>query len=129
MNASKPKPPTEHAEQVAFIAWCKLSGYPYSMIYAVPNGGQRNVIVATKLKAEGVTAGIPDLFLPHAAHGYHGLYIEMKRIGGKVTPEQKTRMAELSKEGYSAVVCHGADEARRAILDYVEGVNLGQFGV
>jgi hypothetical protein len=47
------------------------------LLYAVPNGGDRNLRVPRKLKAEGVMAGVADLCLPAARRGYHGLYLEI----------------------------------------------------
>lgn len=77
---------------------------------------------AAKLKGEGVRAGVPDLCLPVSRGGYHGLYIELKRIsGGRVSPEQRKWLESLRQEGYMAVVCHGWDEARHTIESYLDG--------
>lgn len=58
-----------------------------------PNGGRRNKAEAAKLKAMGVRKGIPDLFLPIPRQGYHGLYIETKKIkNGKVSPDQQKKI-------------------------------------
>ena len=52
------------------------------------------MIVASKLKAEGVLSGVPDLHIPIAKKGYNGLYIELNKNGkaGKVSDNQKTIM-------------------------------------
>ncbi|MGH9837274.1 MAG: hypothetical protein ACREEM_00645 [Blastocatellia bacterium] len=48
------------------------AAYPVlKLLYAVPNGGDRNLYVARKLKAEGVMAGVADLCLPAARRGCH----------------------------------------------------------
>src|SRR5699024_10256580 len=76
---------TEHDEQVQLIRWAGLArgAYPaLRWLHAVPNGGARNIVVARKLKAEGVQRGVPDLCLPVPRGPYHGLYIELKRAGG-----------------------------------------------
>src|SRR5699024_826416 len=73
---------TEHDEQVQRIRWAGLArgAYPaLRWLHAVPNGGARNIVVARKLKAEGVQRGVPDLCLPVPRGPYHGLYIELKR--------------------------------------------------
>jgi hypothetical protein len=57
----------ERQHQVALIRWVKAieDAYPVlKLLYAVPNGGDRNLYVARKLKAEGVRAGVADLCLP-----------------------------------------------------------------
>ena len=117
--------PTEHEEQKTLIEWAELqrkANPELKMLYAIPNGGHRNKIVATKLKAEGVKSGVPDMCLPVPRGGYHGLYIELKRLrGGRVSAEQKIWIDCLEKQGYQAIVCNGWFEARTAILDYLEG--------
>src|SRR5262249_51567613 len=50
----------ERPHQVALIKWVRTvkDTYPVlKLLYAVPNGGDRNIRVARKLKAEGVLAG------------------------------------------------------------------------
>src|SRR3990167_7125439 len=58
----------EHQIAVAFTMWWaynnKRLGVPdVRLLFAIPNGGLRNIRVAMNLKAEGVRAGIPDYFL------------------------------------------------------------------
>lgn len=38
--------------------------HPDILAIHIPNGGSRNVIEAKKLKRMGVTAGVPDIFIP-----------------------------------------------------------------
>ena len=105
----------ERPHQVALIKWVRSvkDAYPVlKLLYAVPNGGDRNLRVARKLKAEGVLAGVADLCLPAARRGYHGLYIEMKSEEGVATKEQKEFLRGVSGEGYCAVIAQGVDEAR-----------------
>ena len=102
--------PSEHAEQVAFVHWFRLQ-HPTALIFAIPNGGNRNIVTAGKLKAEGVTPGVPDLFIP----GWR-MFIEMKRRkGGRVTPEQKRVMAHLVGCGYRCIVAKGCEDAIKQI--------------
>jgi VRR-NUC domain-containing protein len=113
----------ERPHQVALIKWVRAvnGAYPVlKLLYAVPNGGDRNLRVARKLKAEGVLAGVADLCLPAARRGYHGLYIEMKSEKGSATKEQKNFLRGVSAEGYCAVIAHGVDEAK-AILEWYVG--------
>jgi len=119
---SKPPVPTEHAEQVALIRWFDLQ-YPAlrGRLAACPNGGQRNVIVATKLKAEGVRPGYPDLNLLTPRHGFAGLFIELKRVkGGSLSPDQASWLEFLAEQGFLAVICKGADAAKATITDYLK---------
>ena len=111
---------TEHEIQVACVNYFRLR-YPKGLIYAIPNGGQRNVIVASKLKAEGVLSGVPDLHIPIAKKGFHGLYIELKNgKAGKVSDNQKTIMEKLQIEGYRCEVCRSLGEFRNVVDDYMK---------
>jgi len=114
----------EHQEQSALIRWSKAQAKTIpelKLLFAIPNGGHRHIAVATKLKAEGVKKGVPDLFMPVAKGGYNGLFIEMKRQkGGTVSPEQKQWHADLQEQNYRVDVCHGWDSARETILEYLK---------
>ena len=112
----------ERPHQVALIKWVRAlqDTYPVlKLLYAVPNGGDRNLRVAKKLKAEGVLAGVADLCLPTARRGYHGLYIEMKSEEGLATEEQKEFLRGVSGEGYCAVIAQGVDEAKATLEWYL----------
>ena len=63
---------------------------------------------------------VPDVCLPVASHNFHGLYLEMKYGRNKATPEQEAFMAGLRQQGYKTAVCHGAEEAKAEILDYLQ---------
>src|SRR5262245_61621584 len=112
----------ERAHQVALIKWVRAvkDAYPVlKLLYAVPNGGKRNLRVARKLKAEGVLVGVADLCLPAARRGYHGLYLEMKSEEGMATEEQKEILRGVSGEGYDADIAHGVDEAEATLEWYI----------
>lgn len=122
---------TEHAHQVALFMWIALpeqrQRYPeLQWLFAIPNGGERGKGVAGRLKAEGVKPGVPDLCLPLARHGVHGLYVELKRpksVGrteGVVSSFQKQWHAALKNNGYGVAVCYGWIEARDCLIRYLE---------
>lgn len=116
--------PTEDEEQIAVMSWAALmeGRYPeLRLLHHIPNGGKRGKREAAIFKAMGVKAGVPDLFLPCAREGYHGLYVEMKALDGRPSRAQLEMLKALSGQGYKCVVCHGADEARRVIEDYLRG--------
>lgn len=113
----------EHREQVALFVWAEMSSAAHpelKLLFAIPNGGQRHPAVAKKLKAEGVKPGIPDTLLPVARGGYHGLFVEMKAEGGRESKHQKEKRQALTEQGYKSVVCWGFDEARKAIMEYLQ---------
>ena len=115
--------PTEGEEQARLFSWCRMHEREWpelGLLFHIPNGGSRNKAEAGRFKAEGVKAGVPDLMLPVARGGFHGLFIEMKRLdGGRVRPEQKAWMEKLQAQGYEAVVCRGWEGASEALLRYL----------
>jgi hypothetical protein len=114
--------PTEHEEAVLFADWCETEALidpRLSRIFAIPNGGHRHIAVAQKLKAEGVKKGVPDYFLPVAASGYHGLFIELKTLTGKASKDQKQWIAALNQERYLAVVAKSGNAAIAVVQKYL----------
>jgi len=115
--------PTEHEEQAALIRWTeyvKPVAPELGLLFAIPNGGARSKRTGKALKEEGVKPGVPDLCLPVARSGLHGLWLEMKRIkGGRVEPVQKEWHQKLKDQGYAVVVCRGWVAAKDALIDYL----------
>ncbi len=93
------------------------------LLHASANGGSRHPAEAAKLKRMGVLAGVPDLCLPEAIDGWHGLYIEVKGFGGVVSAEQRVVMDDLAKAGYCVRVAFGFLQAWRQIELYL-GVSI-----
>lgn len=103
--------PTEHQEQCAFVNWFRAQ-FRGVRIFAIPNGGKRNVIVATRLRDEGASAGVPDLFCP----AWH-LWVELKRRkGGRLTKHQEDWIAYLESIGHTVLIGKGATDAREKVV-------------
>lgn len=114
----------EGGHQEAIIQWCqyRYGIYPeLELLYHVPNGGKRDAKTAAVLKRQGVKAGVPDLVLPVARGGFHGLYIELKAPGGSLQKNQREYMERLTQEGYLAQKCEGWQEAVELLSNYLEG--------
>ena len=104
---------TEHEEQRETVAWFRKT-WPGVRIVAIPNGGARSQATAGRLKAEGVSAGVPDHFIPE----WH-LWIEMKRTkGGTLSKVQKDWIDYLLNVDYCAIVCFGYEDAKKQITDF-----------
>src|SRR3569833_788803 len=84
-----------------------------------PNGGSRTIHEGAALKRQGVKAGVSDLFFAYPAAPYHGLWIELKRIGGILSPMQKDWLRLMNLVGYKAIVAYGWESARDEILTYL----------
>lgn len=121
--------PREGEEQARLFHWAQMASGKYPelrLMFHIPNGGSRGKAEAGRFKAEGVKAGVPDIFLPVARGDFHGLFIELKRReGGRVSKEQRQWLNNLWKQGYMAMVCKGWDEARVVIEEYLRGDKTG----
>lgn len=121
------KSTTEHSIQTAFFAGLSLAKLPGTKwVHAVPNGGERNAIVAGKMKAEGARKGVWDVFVPLRRHGFCGLYIEFKvpeRRGhkhGGLSDEQVEFGLHCHGEGFLMKPCYTWREAAQALCDYID---------
>ena len=103
--------PSEHSEQVGFVRWFRTK-WPRMLIFAIPNGGKRNITTAKLLVKEGVVAGVPDLFIPA-----WGIWVEMKRQkGGRLSADQEGMINYLESVGHHVVVGLGALDASEKLL-------------
>ena len=71
---------SEYLDQCAVFQWAQLNlrRFPeLELLQGSLNGVRLNIGQAVKAKSAGLNAGWPDLFLPVARHGYHGLFIEL----------------------------------------------------
>lgn len=122
---------SEHDEQVALFQWAATyeSRLPeLALLFAIPNGGHRHKATAARLKREGVRAGIPDIFLPCARHGAHGLFIELKKSGGRAKPQQIRWGRALMVQGFDWHVCVGWQAAARLLVQWL-GAKPEEFGL
>ena len=98
--------PTEHEEQRELVQWIRQACGV--RVFAIPNGGLRGIAAAGRLKAEGVSPGVPDLFVPAWL-----LWIEMKREkGGSVSSEQQSWHDYLRNLGHHVIVGRGQEDAK-----------------
>ena len=104
----------EHQIQCAlFRAW-KKRGRPGVIMFAIPNGGARDVVTARSLKDEGVVSGVPDIC---AIVGGMTYFIEIKRVGGALSDQQKAFQAKLRESGALARTVYGYIQAIKMLED------------
>lgn len=109
---------SESQLQKSCVRWFRKQ-YRRYVLFAIPNGGKRNVITATNLKKEGVVSGVGDLFLMTSNSKYHGLFIEMKVGYNKQTTNQLDFMETCIRERYGYIVCTSLDEFMTAVNTYL----------
>ena len=116
--------PLESVEQKRLFEWAgyERGRHPeLELMFHIPNEGKRSARTGARMKGEGMKSGVPDICLPVARGGCHGLYIELKRQkGGRVTEEQTKWLEDLSRQGYAVAVCRGWERASEIILEYLE---------
>ena len=120
---------SEHSQQAALFCWAAASVGTFPQLqwmFAIPNGGDRGDSMRSRaihggaMKAEGVKAGVADIMLPFAAHGMHGLFIEMKKCqGGVASKDQKDFGKHVQANGYGFCICHGWIEAKNILIQYL----------
>jgi len=88
--------------------------------FHVPNGGNRNLREAVKFKSMGVKPGVPDLILPVARRGYHGLALELKAGKNKATELQLEWHEFMRSEGWYVAICYSWEEALYVALLYLQ---------
>ena len=88
----------EHEIQKSIAQYLDIRGLCW---WAVPNGGNRNIITAKKLKAEGVKAGVPVITIIHDGM-YYGLEVKKPQTTtpeGRLSPTQITMISAIKNCG------------------------------
>lgn len=117
MKAKNKAPlPYEWEEQITVIQYCKLNNI---LCNHTPNEGKRSYSEGRKLKEMGLSKGFPDISILEPKGKYHGLYIEMKRKGNKLSEDQIKWLMELRARGYATALCFSANEAIDKIEKYM----------
>lgn len=101
--------PTEHKLQVALLDYLRIAGRRDLHWFAVPNGGHRHIAEASRLKAEGVRSGTPDLCF--MLEGGKVAWLEMKTARGTLSPAQKAFRDLAQRLGHQWGLARSVDEA------------------
>jgi len=105
---------TESQLQQQIFIWfknnCQINGKGF--IFAVPNGGSRNILEAKTLKATGVVAGVSDLILlmPNKC-----IFVELKTETGKQSDKQKDFENVVSDLGFKYYLIRSLEEFKKII--------------
>lgn len=114
----------EDAVQAEIVQWARKQSKlcpQLGFLYHCPNGGHRHPIVAMKMRALGVSKGVPDLFLAVPCGQYAGLYMEVKNgEKGRLSEEQKLWIEGLRKNHYRVEVVKTAEEGIEILKEYIK---------
>ncbi len=123
----KPSRPLEASEQVAVFQYAALRARTdprWGMLFSIPNGmAASSKREAVNAKRTGLKRGVPDMFLPVAVGGWHGLFVELKRTNGTrsdLKPAQVDWLIKLQAAGYQTAVAYGWREAVAEIAGYLK---------
>lgn len=89
-------------------------------LFHIPNESVGGYGWMIRNRQMGMKKGVPDLMLPIPMHGYHGLFIEMKAAGGRLSNEQKCWLKALDTFGYKTAVCVGWEAAKNELEGYMK---------
>lgn len=108
-----------HGDAVPELQW----------LFAVKNQGHGDAIRGGQSRAEGVKAGVSDIFFPlprnvtvspGMVRSYAGLFIEMKREKGGIRSQPQIDFTAYANQvGYRAVFCEGWQAAAVELLRYL----------
>lgn len=114
-RAQKRKRKPRHIEesiQVACVKWFRLQ-YPNLIIFAVPNGGSRNLYEAKNMKESGTLAGVADLVI--VGNGGRVLFVEMKAGKNKQEDSQVLFQNKVEKLGHKYIICRSKEQFMKEV--------------
>ena len=121
----------EAQNQSAYFKWLAFAHPSVDKVtFAIPNGGKRPISTAVKLKAQGVKAGVLDVYMSEPNAHHPGLYIEFKSHGKKLTKSQAAFAASVRLRGYAVSVCYSYMDAINVTIKYLSerlGGNNGKL--
>ena len=117
LNKAKAWEGKEDFLQIRCMGWFRVQ-YRKMNGFHVPNGGSRNPKEGRKFKSMGVVAGVSDIIILEARHGYHGLIIELKNKKGKLRDTQKVFLEKCGHSGYLVFVIYDFDMFRNVVHWY-----------
>lgn len=117
---------SESQLQIGCIRWFDIQYPQYSnFLFHIRNGGSiKSAREGLKFKRMGVRKGIPDLFLSLPNSDFHGMYIEMKRRGGRPTMEQMENQIRFKCYGYEFIIVDNIEEFINVVKDYLKSVEI-----
>lgn len=107
---------SEHELQAGIVKTIRLK-FRQVLVYAVPNGGSRGPVEGRRLKAEGVTAGVPDLAL--VLPDGRAAFLEVKTPEGQLRQEQRRFGDWAELRGIPWAVVRNIDEAILALSSWL----------
>lgn len=116
----RPSCPNEKQEHLAFMDWVRLNPRVSQCLIHIANEYDGGIRRGYQRKLMGVKSGVSDFLLVIPSRGYHGLFLELKRLsGGRVTETQKSWLTLVQSLGYAGEVCYGCSDAISKVEAYL----------
>ena len=113
--------PHESLIQRAFIKYCRLHPDPrIKMAFAIKNSGRKDPASYGRDIAEGLLAGVADVYVPYPTTRHHGLFLEFKSPKGKPSDKQLEFGEFCLSYDYSYKIVRSVDQAITAIDQHSE---------
>lgn len=111
---------SESITQQHFMTWLKLQ-FPkvHEVTASFPNEGKRSLRNASRMKAEGLKKGMPDLGVFYPTKHHPGMFIEFKSPKGKLTESQCDMLELLAARGYYCCACWTLEAAISEMRGYL----------
>jgi hypothetical protein len=91
------------------------------LIFAVPNGGHRNVAEALKLQATGTLKGVSDLIV---CIGKNTIFVELKFGNNNQTAAQKEFQKRVENLGFEYWLIYDVDDFKQKAQNKYERLHL-----
>lgn len=103
---------SESKIQQEIVCWfnnnyCLKHHNPRNIIFAVPNGGSRDIREAMTLKNTGLLPGVSDLIV---IHNGEVLFVEVKIDTGRQSEQQKEFQNRVEQNGFKYHLVRSLDE-------------------
>lgn len=134
LELSSLRPLNEGGHQKAIFIWASWNRGRYpelKWLHSSQSGAKMTPATAGKMKAEGMRAGVVDIFLDVPRGGFHGLRLELKvpeqrnakgtivKRKGVLSAEQEEWLAHYASSGFFTHTCYGWESAVQLIETYL----------
>lgn len=114
-DRAKIPPPSETQDSISLFKWMTMRRM---FAIHIPNGGKRDKRTAAIMKQMGVVKGAPDYLIfnrPPKMKSRVGVAVELKKLGGRETADQKVFRNRLELAGWYTLVAVGLHDAIRQL--------------
>lgn len=109
---------SEEVIHKSVMSWVRRHPAITPLVFHFPNEGPRTLRYGRLLREMGMRAGVADLFIAMAKHGFHGAWIELKSEVGVIKPVQRAFLRDMNEQGYFTAVCRSIERTIEVINWY-----------